>query len=345
MLQTFSMKKFFRFIGILLLLIIGVFLILCLSAPKEVNMTKSVSIKAPKQLVWEQMLYFKNWDSWSPWVEKDPTTKVTLSGNDGTVGSGYSWVAEKMGQGTVTNSYTSGDSMHFNMQFIKPFEATPDGFVKVEDEGNGMTKASWNYHGENNFIGGGFMKLMELFGHGLDKDYERGLQRIKEKCEKMASETPAAAVMPEMKVMEMQFPGHTYAGVRKLIGWNEMDKFFMDTYPALKSKLGDSKQDPASALYYTWDTAKHQTDVAAVFPVSDAKAAKGATVFTIPASKSYMIAYQGPYSNMKAAHNALGKHLADKNEKMNLVIEEYVKNDNNEKDSTKWVTNIYYLVK
>lgn len=82
-----------------------------------------------------------------------------------------------------------------------------------------------------------------------------------------------------------------------------------------------------------------------VFPIADtSKPLKGATFVNVPASKAFMAVHMGGYAASAAVHAAMGKHIKETVSKMNCVIEEYIKGPHEEKDSTKWVTNIYYLV-
>ncbi|HRO41850.1 MAG TPA: hypothetical protein PL009_03395 [Flavipsychrobacter sp.] len=57
-----------------------------------------------------------------------------------------------------------------------------------------------------------------------------------------------------------------------------------------------------------------------------------------------MTVLNGSYDGMMQAHGAMGKHIATKNVQPKLVIEEYITGPGDEKDPSKWVTNIYYLI-
>ena len=246
------------------------------------------------------------------------------------------------GQGTVTNTKVEGNKMTFSMHFIEPFEATPDGYVMVEDAGNGATKATWAFHGENTFISGGMMKLMDLVGMGLKNDYDRGLQLLKEYSEEHAKDLPAS----DADIVETQFPGHTYATIRKTLSTDEntMMKFFDESYQTLGKNAGKRINGPASCLAYNWDEKNKTADLAPSFPVSGDEPVNGATMVTVAPSKAYMTVLKGNYDGMEAAHGDMGKFLAAKNIQPKLVIEEYIKGPGDTKDASQWVTNIYYLV-
>ncbi len=68
---------------------------------------------------------------------------------------------------------------------------------------------------------------------------------------------------------------------------------------------------------------------------------------SIPESKGYKLVMTGAYSmdNFMNAHMAISKHAAENGLTEPLAIEEYIVTPEQEADSNKWVTNIYYLHK
>jgi len=112
----------------------------------------------------------------------------------------------------------------------------------------------------------------------------------------------------------------------------------------LGKEAGSRINGNAAGIFYTWDEKNMSGDIAAAFPVSDNKPVNGATIVDVPASKAFMMTYTGPYSGFEKAHAQMGEYLKQKSAQQKLVIEEYASGPFNEKDSTKWETNIYYLV-
>src|SRR4051812_21427355 len=117
------MKKFLRFLVILVAVVAAAVLILALVEPTDVTVMRTTMIKAPKDVVFDQMVHFKNWTNWSPWYEMEPTMKMTYFGTDGQPGSGYHWVGgSKTGEGEMTNKGVTGTQMDYEMVFKKPRE-------------------------------------------------------------------------------------------------------------------------------------------------------------------------------------------------------------------------------
>ncbi len=79
-----------KFLKKLIILIIAIVLVYCVVgffAPSNYKVERSREINAPLEVVFEQVSKFNNWDSWSPWKEKDSTAYYIITGEDGAVGT------------------------------------------------------------------------------------------------------------------------------------------------------------------------------------------------------------------------------------------------------------------
>ncbi len=335
------MKKFLRFIGILLLVLVLIVIILGLIEPKEVTVERSIVINGPREVVWDQMVKFKNSPNWDPWMAADPSAVRTYFGTDGQPGSGYSWVGKKLGEGNMTDTGIDGNKMKYWLHFEKPWFMKSDasGFYKVEDAGNGQTKVTWNYYQHMDFPKNASQVIMspeKMLGNMFDS----GLNNLKKYVESGKAGTGSAGT-----VKEVEFPTHNYAGIRKTVTMADMMKFFEEATATLNTNLGGII-GPEATLYYTWDTVKHTTDMAVVYPIADSiKSAKGVSIFHINAAKADMIVHKGGYGTLSSSHMAVNKYMAEKGHQMGLSIEEYTVSKKQEPDSNKWVTNIYYITK
>lgn len=333
--------KVLRFLGILLLILVVGFLVLCMVSPADISTEQSIEINAPKAVVWDQVVHFKNWDNWSAWKEMDTTIVTDISGTDGQAGAKYHYVGKNSGEGTSTNMGVTDGEMKYEMDFVKPVAGKADGWIKVIEKGN-ATQVTWYFHEHMGFIMRGGFALMGG-KKMLEKAFGRGLELLKNYSEAHKGDM-AMSGAPSFDIMETQFAAHNYAGVRKVVKWADMTKFFTDAYGMLGKAAGQRINGPASGLYYNWDEPNMQADVMAAFPVSDNKPVEGATMVAIPASNAYMIKYVGGYHGSGMAHMALTKHIADQGKKQTLAVEEYIKGPGDEADSNKYITNIYYLV-
>lgn len=338
-----NMKKFLRFLLVLILILVVAFVVLGLIAKKDYHIERSIIIKAPKEVVFRQMVEYKNWPNWSPWYEMEPTMKIEYKEPDGQVGSGYHWTGKDMGEGEITTTEIQGTTMKCAMRFIKPFKAEPNSYFKAEDAGNGETKVTWGFDNRYGFAMSAFMMAFNM-EKKMIKNFDRGLELMKKHVESHPAE--AAAPASNVMIQQVSYPGNTYAVVRKKMGWGELDAFFSKTYEQLGKAMQSDIRGNAAALFYEWDEKNHRTDVAAGFPVDKSAAGKGgASLASVESSPALLAVHKGGYASSAAEHEALGKEVTAKGKERKLVIEEYVVGPGSEKDSTKWVTNIYYLMK
>ncbi len=101
--------KILKIIGILILLVVATILIAGAFMKKEFHFERSIDIKASKDVVWNNMVSFKNHGKWSQWKEMDPNMEVTFAGNDSEVGSKMSWKSANKNVGNGSQTITAID--------------------------------------------------------------------------------------------------------------------------------------------------------------------------------------------------------------------------------------------
>ena len=337
------MKKFVRFMAALLFVVIVALVVLMFVEPQEVTVARTTFIKAPKDVVFEQIVNFKNWPAWDPWERMDSgKMKRTLFGTDGTPGSGYTWIGDKTGAGEMKDSAVSGTDMLYKLTFTKP-HGSAWGHLKADDSA-GMTKVTWTCNMHFGMPANAMLVFMNM-DKMLGPDFENGLANMKTLLESKAAATPAT---PAIQVTEVDYPAHTFQGLHKTISMNamgDMFKLFDDAKEVMAKNAADKINGKSAGIYFTWDTVKKETDMAAVYPVSEAKTIKDVAVFNIPASKAVMAVLRGGYGKEMEVHGAIVKYMAAKGQQHGPVIEEYISGRLDEPDSNKWITNIYYLIK
>ncbi len=334
------MKKFAIF-TIVFLIIFAIFVsILVIIEPQDVAITRTTIIKAPKDIIFNQIVHFKNWHNWSPYVKSDTSMKLTYTGIDGMQGSAFQWVGnEKItGSGEMKNELVTGNELDFVVNFIKPNPGTSKGILKAEDSTEGYTKVSWTclIHWPKPLNALWFIAKDKMDKMNGD-DFENGLDNLKRYCE--------LHYLRDIKITETDYAAHLFQGFRKTVKMEEIDNFFADSYAILGKNLNKKIVGEAVGLIYNWDTIKKNIDIAAAFPVSDTQTKINESfVVDIKNCKAYRAIQKGGYSNNKKTHDALNKYVTEHGKKQHLIIEEYSINKQNEPDSNKWVTTIYYLI-
>jgi len=284
---------------------------------------------------------------WSPWVELDTNMKNTFEGTDGEVGSKNSWTGnDDVGEGSQTITSVSELKVEANLHFIRPFESKAKVDYVLAAEGEN-TKVTWGFTSHASYPFNGIFMIMMNLG-GMNKDFDKGLGKLKALCESMPAEPEAA--MDVYNITEEDRPEMHYAGIRQVVGFADMEKFFGQSYAQIGAALSSGAVNPAeytSALYFDWDEKNMKADVAAVIGVDNGKTKlKGLTAFTVPAGKAVKVTFGGSYDQMKSVHEAINKYIQEKGLEMaGNVIEEYLTDPMVEKDMAKWQTNVIYMVK
>lgn len=150
--------------------------------PSQSTVYRTTTIAAPQEMVRAEVVNFRNWKSWSPWAQKDPSSVVVYSSAEGQVGSWYTWEGEKLGKGKMTATYLAPDSMNSDLLFDGS-GGTTSGFKFTPTKGG--TQVLWTMHADL-----GYNPMMRYMGLFFDKfigpDYEAGLANLKKIAEQKA---------------------------------------------------------------------------------------------------------------------------------------------------------------
>ncbi len=172
------LNKLFKW---LIYMVVGFFLI-GFFLPGNVKMQRSIEINAPATTIFEQVNDFKQWKNWSPWHALEPTAKWVYSDSTSGVGAFYTWEGQQVGKGKMTNvevlpPYKIRQKLEFD-----DMNASITGF-NLEDMGNGKIKVGWTMDADMGL--NPINRWFGLFFEGmLAPDYEKGLNNLKQLCEK-----------------------------------------------------------------------------------------------------------------------------------------------------------------
>lgn len=140
---------------------------------------RSTTVQAPAQSVYNEIVDFHNWTSWSPWEDLDPNLKRTYSGAGSGQGAVYNWSGNrKAGEGRMEiTEVAEASKVQVALDFLKPFKSSSVTTFALQPEGD-STRVTWTMTGAKTFA----TKLMGLFT-SMDKmigpDFEKGLARLK----------------------------------------------------------------------------------------------------------------------------------------------------------------------
>ncbi|MEX2379153.1 MAG: GyrI-like domain-containing protein, partial [Vicingaceae bacterium] len=187
-----------------------------------------------------------------------------------------------------------------------------------------------------------FMSMEDAIG----EDYDKGLNNLKELAEKAKEEAENES---EYTIETVNFEEKDYLTFRDRISFSEMQAFFSENLGAIFQLLSENPATeiagPASGIYYDWDEANGEAELAAAVPftITEEVDFEKYEVVTL-GGEALKIAYYGAYEKLNEPHEAIHAYLEEKDLPMShTVLEEYVTDPGQEPDTAKWLTNIYYF--
>jgi hypothetical protein len=174
---------------IILLVLAGVItliLLLALFTKKGYTIEREIIIDKPKQTVFDHVKFLKNQDNFSKWATMDPEMKKEYKGTDGTVGFLSAWDSEnkKVGKGEQTIiKISEGESIDFDIHFIKPFEGKAIARMTTELVSDNQTKVKWSISSGMKYPMNIMLLIMNM-EKMIGDDLLTGLKNLKEILEK-----------------------------------------------------------------------------------------------------------------------------------------------------------------
>lgn len=343
--------KILKYLLLLLLVVLVAGAIYVATRPNDYDVVRSKVIKAPINMVFNNINDYRNWEAWGPWMEEDTTIVVKYNEQTSGVGANYSWTS-KDGPGKMkTVSLTQNKSIEQQMQF-GDYEPT-DVYWTFEEVPEG-TKVSWGMKSDKTAF---IFKLFATLGGGMDKMLgdmeEKGLDNIEREILAELEKNPPK---PKFRIGEVS---STSVTAQKFIGYHlqskidhdVMTKLFTEYMPkagmyAYKQKLVLGEYTPG-AVFTKFDQEKNEADFyIGVLLKKDIAPAEGMDIVMLPEGKAIMVSKFGYYgTGDEQAHMALDKYMQANNLTQNGPIWELYVNDPTSVKPEDVQTDIYYPVK
>ncbi|WP_209598946.1 SRPBCC family protein [Ruegeria sp. HKCCSP351] len=161
-----------------LCLLVFLFVAVSYVLPGKAEVSRSITIDAPAAVIFPFVNSMQATEKWSPWLSRDPETKLSYSGPEEGVGNKLNWSSDHAQVGTgsqeivesVENQLVKTDLDFGQMGTASAsFTLTPDGDA---------TNVTWGFESDL-----GLNPMSRWMGVMMDKwvggDYERGLNNLK----------------------------------------------------------------------------------------------------------------------------------------------------------------------
>jgi effector-binding domain-containing protein len=329
--------KILKKIAIVLAVLFGLFIIISLFLPSNVRVERSTMINVPSSVAFEQVNNFHHWPHWSYWDNIDPNMKSTYEGPESGVGARHFWESDNKDVG------------HGNITIVK---STPSSEIltDLEFEGMGTSHGGWMFRDTTGgCIATTYMEMdMGFFGRVfglmmdgmLGKDFEKTLAGLKKHCESLPAASPIV-------VEATTTPEQILATYKSTTDLKNISADIGASYGKIGEFLKKNNLEIAGsvlAIYHSFSPEKIEMECA--IPI--AKEVKGegeVNVMKMPAGNAVVAHYYGPYMGTELAHAEIEKFVKANNKKVTgSPWEVYVTDPGIEKDTAKWLTEVYYPV-
>jgi hypothetical protein len=161
--------------------------------PKQMNVSRSITIRAPKMDVYDQFQSFKNWETWGPWFQRDPFLEKKIDGDSG-MGAMMTWRSKTQGEGRIKIlSAFPGQSLRMAVDSGQNGEANLS--IDLEEAGENTTKVTWGF--QSDFGQNMAKRYFALFFAGtVGDDLDEALANVKAKLEKGSDASRTSAPSP-----------------------------------------------------------------------------------------------------------------------------------------------------
>ena len=173
------LKSIVLTVGGLLVAALAVVLIFAATRPSSFRIQRTASINAPPEKIFPLINDLRRWKSWSPYENRDPDMRRTLSGSETGRGAVYAWEGNgKVGAGRMEIIDAAPPSkIVIKLDFIRPFEGhnTAEFGLAAKAE---STDGAWAMYGPSPYMA----KLMGIFinmDRMIGDDFATGLANLK----------------------------------------------------------------------------------------------------------------------------------------------------------------------
>lgn len=166
-----------RTIGLGAAALIGTIIIGGVALPSRFQVSRTATIDAPVELVFDQIVDVKRSEAWSPWKAQDPTMKMTYDTITAGEGAKYTWTSEAMGAGSYAITRVEPNrKVVVHLEFSDEGGPGADASFLLESK-DAQTEVTWTMTGEEQTpLLGPYIALM--MGRMVGPSFEQGLSML-----------------------------------------------------------------------------------------------------------------------------------------------------------------------
>lgn len=339
------MKALKYILFLLLLLSIGVVIYIAVQ-PNSFEVTRSRTIEAPAQVIYNNVVDYKNWEAWSSWIEKQPNTKITYAENTVGEGGSYSWIDDDGAGAMKTLEVNPNKSITQELQFGDYDPSTV--LWTFESTDASKTNVTWKMTNDKiPFMLKGYAAFSGGFDAMIGPDFERGLEKLD------------SIIVASMKVYSVKVDGIAQHGGGYYIynttscKIDDLESKMTEMLPKVAAFANNNNVAMAGApfvYYHKWDEPNNAVMFSCCVPTTSQVITTDSDILTgqLEPFKAVRTTLKGDYKNLKEAWDATFEYI----EKYKLIpsetgpmLEVYLTGPMTNQNPAEWITEIYVAIK
>ncbi|WP_434035291.1 SRPBCC family protein [Formosa sp. 4Alg 33] len=307
--------------------------------PNEISFSKTRTIHAPQEVIFNYVKDLNHWKSWAPW-KKTSTSDSILNDKE------YTWLEDNaIGRITTTEVYKPSE---IKQKLTFPDYPKSQLDWKIDSLSPQTSTVTFSMRSDNiPFKKKAYYALFGTPEENLAPKFETSLMQLD------------SAVSKSMKVYSITINGITnHSGGYYLYNTtsSKMDNF-QDKIKVMMPEITDyvAKNNIPMAgfpfvLYHKWDEANNAVIFSCCVPTSTQVLTTNSDILTgsLPAFKTLKTTLKGDYNYLDEARETTFEHIKTNNletAQSNIMLETYITNPKYKINPADWVTEIYVALK
>lgn len=259
------------------------------------RIAQTVSIDSPPQRVYEYLVDFRTWTTWSPWLISEPDARVFISENAHSQGSTYRWQGTVVGEGEIEHlRLHPTEHIEHELRFVKPFRSIARTAFHIVPSEVGST-VTWTMDGKLPWFLFWMIPMIKTF---VSMDFRRGLNMIKDWLE--------TGSIPSKLTIHGRVPMHAIrmAGIPGSCPVEEIGKSLEDALAQATAEFQKQRlpmQGQVISVYEGFDmkAGRFEFNCGYLLPASTEVVPGGALkVWSTPAGEAFHVEHVGSYRHL-----------------------------------------------
>nr|WP_321237066.1 SRPBCC family protein [uncultured Psychroserpens sp.] len=338
------MKALKYILFLLLILFIGLAIYIAVQ-PNSFEVKRTKTINAPVEMVYNNVIDYKNWEAWSSWAEADPNMVITLPEQTRGIDGSYSW-EDADGVGTMKTIDTKANETIIQEMQFADFPKS-DVTWNLKPNGQNKTEVTWSISGKDLPFG---FKAFAAFMGGMEKqigpNYERSLEKLD------------SILVADMKKYSVNVEGITqHSGGFYLYNTTscKMEDFkikMQEMMPKIGAYAMANNIVMAGkpfVIYHKWDTENNTVMFSCCIPTTSKIVTEDPEVLTgqLEPFKALKTVLKGDYDNLQETWTKAMTHITANSlvqPENGMAIETYLTDPMSTPNPAEWLTEIYLEV-